>query len=59
MMLKFWRLFLIIMIPAVTFSFLGENVSGYAFIAVFLVVTGVEFYLYPTKKNSDTDNKQF
>lgn len=50
MKLKFWRLFLIIMIPAVTFSFLGENVNGYAVIAVLLLVTGVESYLYQTNK---------
>lgn len=49
-MLKFWKVFFIVMIPAVTFAFLGENVSGYAVVAVLLAVTGVETYFYKMEK---------
>lgn len=57
-MLKFWRVFFIVMVPAVTFTFLGENVSGYAVVAVLLPVTGVESYLYTTKKSKNTGREQ-
>lgn len=58
MMLKFWRLFLIIMIPAIIISFFGEHVGGYAVIAALLLVTGVESYLYTTKKSKHTGREK-
>ncbi|MCC5890713.1 MAG: hypothetical protein JJU01_09080 [Alkalibacterium sp.] len=47
---KFWKMFLVAMIPAVIFAFLGENSNVFALISVFLLVTIIESYIYKADK---------
>lgn len=52
---KFWKMFLIAMIPAVIFAFLGENFNVYALVGVFILVTIIESYIYKTDEKSSRD----